>query len=190
MNDPNKSEHSPVMHEPMEFDMAADRDLSDVPVLETYSLGTILHPAMEFDAAESAWVALTFRHDTGNTAAAEENAAVVLALDQYDRALGGRGLVRDPTRSSESDGQVCLVLRPIVSRGAAERFGQMAAALGCPMENGAPQCLAAGGRLQEILTHLVQHADKSTPSLDAIRTQLRRPGFQLTFGSMATLRNN
>jgi hypothetical protein len=40
-----------VLHEPMDFDMAADRDVSGVPVLESYSLCTKVHPAMEFDAA-------------------------------------------------------------------------------------------------------------------------------------------
>src|SRR5205085_224103 len=109
----------------------------------------------EFDAAESEWIAITFRYDPANPSAdpAQEIADVVLALDQYDRSLGGCGLVLDSARSATSKEQVYLIVRPVESKGAAERFRQMAQVLGCPLEQGPlqPRAPRSDGGLPETI---------------------------------------
>jgi hypothetical protein len=52
------------------------------------------------------------------------------ALNDLDLALGGRGLVLDPSLSAASGGMLTVVLRPLDVRWSVERFRQMAALLG------------------------------------------------------------
>jgi len=106
--EPGRSPRGPcVWHEPMEFDMAADRDLRGVPVLESYSLCTTLHPAM----------ALAGAADT-RPEPCDSSATVERVLDQWKRRSAFQSLIyADPAKSFKSE------VRAHFSNGAAKIYG-------------------------------------------------------------------
>lgn len=125
-----------------EFDFSAATPAEQgVPVGGLEACATVQEQT-EIDCSEAAvtgpaaalrlTVRLTPGADSGGCT--REFVELLHALNDWDLALGGRGLVLDQSLSAASGGFLTAVLRPLDVRWSLDRFRQMAVLLGGPVE--------------------------------------------------------
>jgi len=146
--DPSRAHEIPiVLHETAEFDVASDLGYKGAAAGGGFTRCEHLHPLMDFDCSqqveEDSEVALRLTFHLQDCQPSPSLARDVLellyALHEYDKALGGRGLGLERTRSRAGDGTLSLVLRPNERHGAADRFRRMAEQLGSPITADLPE---------------------------------------------------
>jgi hypothetical protein len=144
---------------PVEIDLSPGA--SPQPGRRGVAAGTTLLEAAEIDFSEATLAGpavalrLTARLAPGAATSASESEWVGLlhALDDLDRAIGGHGLVLDPSLSGVTDGALTALLRPLDARFSLHRFTQMAEALGepaVPRVAEPPPAYRNGERLAEV----------------------------------------
>jgi hypothetical protein len=136
--DPGDEEVPCRQLDPAEFDFSAATPFEQNAPVGGLEICTTVQEQTEIDctAAVSAGPAVALRLTVRQTPEADPGLCnqqfveLLHALNDFDLALGGRGLVLDPSLSAACDGLLTVVLRPLDVRWSQDRFRQMAALLG------------------------------------------------------------
>lgn len=172
--------------EAAEFDLSAAAPGQGIPAGEFEPCATVLEPT-EIDCAEpvaagpAVALRLTLRLAPGadRDACTREFVELLHALHDHDLALGGRGLVLDPSESEASDGLLTVVLRPLDIRWSQDRFAAMAALLGGQADDGSDEPNQQPDGSERIVLSLRRCEGQTPPGLeqeiaDLIRTAISK----------------
>lgn len=165
-----------VWHEPIELDLSGGSQ-EDLPFLKDYSRCEVLHEPMDLELFPVDALAVTFHFSPAVPPRAEEIIEVADALAAHDKTLGGEGLMFYHRLTNEMTGELFLVLVPHRPKGAGDRFRQLAAALGQPLEEVSLSNLpatTANGLCSSIDLHLRTAVSPAPLPLTALADTVRK----------------